>query len=136
MVGAESQADTLPYYSIGSALDEATNRSVTNTTTRQVGPAASANHTGIASDALVLSSLLGPIAGIWSFTHFRAELTTTRQTIQRSATPTRAEAYSLLNDNSAPGTFLYAYPAGYPPSKQWLADNESLMQKVGRPARP
>jgi hypothetical protein len=141
VIGMADRRDALPYGSFGYVGDEATNRSVGNTITRQVGPAASANRTErIESDPLILASLLDPTAGIRGLTNFRAGPANPHQTIQRS--PQRspdlagAKGYSLLDDRSAPGTFLYGYQANYLTSKQWLADDESFAHEIGQAPRP
>lgn len=103
---------------------------------RQVGQAASANGTEqIESGRLVLSSLLVRTVGVRGLTTFLAEPTSPRQAIQRSPDLTGAKVYSLLYDNSAPGSFLYGYRANYLPSKQWLADSESFTREKSSSAR-
>ncbi len=137
VIGMTDRRDTLPYGSFESAGDEATNRSVGNTVTRQVGPAASANRSErIEADPLVLSSLLDPTGGIRGSTNFREEPTNPRQTSQISPDLAATEVYTLLDDRSAPGSFLYKYQANYFPSKQWIADDESFTNEVAPAPRP
>jgi hypothetical protein len=108
-----------------------------NTTTRQDGLDASANRTEkIESGPLVLSSLLDPTAGVPGLTNFRAEPISARQTVQRSPDLAGAKVYRLLDDRSAPGSFLYGYQANYLPSKQWLANNEPFTHEVVQAPRP
>jgi hypothetical protein len=137
VIGMADRWDIPPYGSFPIAGHEATNPFAGNTITRQVGPAASANRTEkIESGPLLLSSLLDPTARVRGLTNFRAEPTSPRQTNQRSPALVGAGVYSLLDDRSAPGSFLYGYQANYLPSRQWLADNESVTHKVGQAPRP
>lgn len=118
------------------AGDEATNPSAGNTITRQGGPAASANRTEkIQSGPLVLSSFFDPTASP-GLTNFRAEPIGARQTIQRSPDLAGAKVYRLLDDRSAPGSFLHGYQANYLPSEQWLANYESFAHEVVQAPRP
>ena len=88
------------------------------------------------SGPLVLSSLLDPTAGVPRLTNFRAEPISARQTIQRSPDLAGTKFYRLLDDRSAPGSFLYGYQANYLPSKQRLANNESFTHEVVQAPRP
>ena len=136
VIGMADRWDTPPYGSFRITGDEATNSSAGNTIMRQVGQAASANGTEqIESGRLVLSSLLVRTVGVRGLTTFLAEPTSPRQAIQRSPELTGAKVYSLLYDNSAPGSFLYGYRANYLPSKQWLADSESFTREKSSSAR-
>jgi hypothetical protein len=137
VIGMADRGDTPSYGSLRIAEDEATNPSVGNTITRQGGPAASANRTEkIESGPLVLSSLLDPTAGVPGLTNFRVEPISARQTIQRSPDLARAKVYRLVDDRSAPRSFLYGYQANYLPSKQRLANNESFTHEVVQAPRP
>jgi len=137
VIGMADRGDTPPYSSLRIAEDQATNPSAGNTITRQDGPAASANRTEkIESGPLALSSLPDPTTGVPGLTNFRAEPIGARQTIQRSPDLAYAKAYSLLDDMSAPGSFLYGYQANYLPSKQRLANNKSFTYEVVQAPRP
>jgi hypothetical protein len=129
--------DTPLYGSFRITGDEATNSSAGNTIVQQVGQAASANRTEqIEFGRLVLSSLVDRTVGVRGLTTFLAEPTSPRQTIQRSPDLTGAKVYSLLYDNSAPGSFLYGYLANYLPSKQWLTDSDSYTHEKSSSVRP
>src|ERR1700686_5765159 len=137
VIGMADRGDTASYGSLRIGEDQATNPSAGNKTTHQGGPAASANRTEkIESGSLVLSNLLDPTAGVTGLTNFRAELRSARQTIQRSPDLAGTKFYRLLDDRSAPGSFLYGYQANYPPSKQRLANNESFTHEVVQAPRP
>jgi len=137
VIGMADRGDTPCYGSLRIAGDEATNPSAETTITRQGGPAASAKRTEkIESGPLALSNLLDPTAGGLALTNFRAELISARQTIQRSPDPARAKVYRLVDDRSAPGSFLYGYQANYLPSKQRLANNESFTHEFVQAPRP
>ena len=132
VIGMADRGDTPSYSSLRIAEDQATNPSAGNTITRQGGPAASTNRTEkIESGPLVLSNLFDPTAGVLGLMNFRAEPVSARQTIQRSPDLAGdAKVYCLLDDRSAPGSFLYGYQANYLPSKQRLANNESFTHEV------
>jgi hypothetical protein len=137
VIGMADRKDTPSYSSLRIAEDQATNPSAGNTITRQDSPAASANRTEkIESGPLALSSLLDPTAGVPGVTNFGAEPISARHTIQRSPNLADAKAYSLLDDMSAPGSFLYGYQANYLSSKQRLANNESFTHEVVQAPRP
>ena len=137
VIGMADRWDTPLYGSFRITGDEETNSSAGNTIVQQVGQAASANRTEqIEFGRLVLSSLVDRTVGVRGLTTFLAEPTSPRQTIQRSPDLTGAKVYSLLYDNSAPGSFLYGYLANYLPSKQWLTDSDSYTHEKSSSVRP
>ena len=137
VIGMADRGDTPSYGPLRIAEDQATNPSAGNTITRQSGPAASANRTEkIESGALVLSNLIDPTAGVPSLTNFRADLISARQTIQGSSDLAGGKVYRLLDERSAPGSFLNGYQANYPTSKQRLVNNESFAHEVVQAPRP
>jgi hypothetical protein len=56
--------------------------------------------------------------------------------IQTSNSLSDPKGYSLIDDGSAPESFLRGYEATYLPSKQWLAGNEYFPREVVKPPRP
>ena len=137
VIGMADRGDTPSYGSLRIAEDQTTNPSAGNTITRQSAPAASANRTEkIESGALVLSNLLDPTGGVPGLTNFRADFISAPQTIQRSPDLAGGKVYRLLDDRSAPGSFLNGYQANYSPSKQRLANSESFTHEVLQAPRP
>lgn len=108
-----------------------------NTVCKQASQGGSANCAENGeSGVLPLTSVCEPTAAISGLTNFRAEPASPRQTIQRSPDLAGTKVYSLLDDRSAAGSFLFGYQATYLPSKQWSADNESFTHQVGQAPRP
>jgi hypothetical protein len=137
VIGIADRGDTPSYGSLRIAEDQTTNPSAGNTIMRQSAPAASANRTEkIESGALVLSNLLDPTGGVPGLTNFRADFISAPQTIQRSPDLAGAKVYRLLDDRSAPGSFLNGYQANYTTSKQRLANSESFTHEVLQAPRP
>jgi hypothetical protein len=137
VIGIADRGDTPSYGSLRIAEDQTTNPSAGNTITRQSAAAASANRTEkIESGALVLSNLLDPTGGVPGLTNFRADFISAPQTIQRSPDLAGGKVYRLLDDRSAPGSFLNGYQANYSPSKQRLANSESFTHEVLQAPRP
>jgi hypothetical protein len=129
VIGMTDRWETQPYASFRMAGDTAASPSPGNTIMRQMGPAASADRTEtIASSPLLLSSLLDPSARVPGLTNSRSGYTSPRHTNQTAPDLANAKVYSLLDDWSAPGSFLYGHPAGYLPSTQLLADTEFFTQ--------
>jgi hypothetical protein len=127
VVGMADRWNTPHYSSILKAGDKPTNSSVGDTSTHRVGPAFSVNRaTDFDSDPMVLSSL----------TDLGVQSINARQTIERSRHLTESKAYSLLYDRAAPGSFLYGYPANYPPAREWVAANESFTHEIAQAPNP
>jgi hypothetical protein len=118
-------------------LDEAANPSLRETISRPLGPMTAVNRAekGV-SGPLSLSSLFATTARARGLTDFPAKETIRHQTIRTSRNPAGAKIYSLLNDSSAPESFLDGYEANDHPSNQWLADNESFPHEVEHATRP
>jgi hypothetical protein len=136
VIGMADRGDTRSYGTFGIPEDEATNPSARDTITREIGPAPSANRTEtIESGPLKLSSLLEPTSEVRGLTKFRPQQTS-RGTVQRPPGQTGTSAYSLLDDTSVPGSFLYGYQPNYLPSKEWSADNELFTHDAGQAPRP
>lgn len=134
VIGMTERWDTRPYGSFRLAPDEA---SAGKTILRQFGSGASADRAEkLMSGPLVLSSALDPSAGVRGFTNFRGERPNPRQTRETSPDLAGTEVYSLLDDGSAPGPFLFGYKTNYFPSKQWIADNESFTHEIVLKPRP
>jgi hypothetical protein len=128
VIGMADRSDNLAYGWRRLASDEVMYPSTGSTIMRHVGSATSASRSEkIEYGPLVLSSLLQPSAGVRGLADFR---TGRRQTIPRSPDPAGAKIYTLLDDGSAPGSFLYGYHTNYLPSEQWLANNESFTHEV------
>jgi hypothetical protein len=137
VIGMTERPDTPPYGSFRIASDEATNPSAGNTILRQVGSGASASRAEkTESGPLLLSSALDPTAEVRGFSNFRAEPPNPRQTSKSSSDLAGTEIYSLVDDRSASGPFLFGYQTNYFPSKQRVADNESLTHEIVPAARP
>jgi hypothetical protein len=137
VIGMTKRWDTRPYGSFGIAPDDGTNPSKGNTIMRQVGPGASVDRAEkTESGPLLLSSVLDPTAGVRGLANFREEPTSPRQTSQISPDLAGDEVYSLLDDGSAPGSFLFGYQVNYFPSNQWIAENESFTHAIVLAPRP
>lgn len=127
VIGMADRWDPPAYGSSPIAGDEATDSSGGDTLTRRLGPASSMNRPDkIESGRLVLSSL----------TNLQAEPASPRQTIQRLPNLADANVYSLLDDGSAPESFLYGYPPNYLPSTERITDNESPTDEIGQAPSP
>jgi len=112
VLGMADRGDTPSYDLLGTAGNKAATPSAENTITRQGGLAASVRRTEkVGPDPLVLSSLLGPNAGLAVLTNVRAK-------------------------PLASGSFLYGYQSNYLSPEQSLANSESYTHKVVQAPRP
>jgi hypothetical protein len=137
VIGMTEHWDTRPHGSFRIAPDEATNPSAGKTILRQAGSGASVDRAEKPlAGSLLLSSALDPTAGVRGFTNFRGEPPNPRQTSESSPDLAGTEVYSLLDDRSAPGSFLFGYQMNYFPSKQWIADEGSFTHEIVLEPRP
>ena len=137
VIGMAERSDTPPHGSFRIAPDEATNPSAGSTIMRQVGPGASADRGEKTEQRpLLLSSAVDSTAGVRYFTNFRGQSPNPRQTSLSSPCLAGTEVYSLLDDMSAPGSFLFGYQPNYFPSKQFVADNGSFTHEILPAPRP
>jgi hypothetical protein len=137
VIGMTERSDTPPYGSLRIAPDEATNPSAGNMIMRQVGSGASADRGEKTEHGpLLLSSALDPAARVQGLTNFRGEPPNAHRTRESSSDLAGTEVYSLLDDRSAPGSFLFGYQVNYFPSKQWIADNKSFTHEIVPKPRP
>jgi hypothetical protein len=136
VIGMAERSDTPPHGSFRIAPDEAMNPSA-GSTILQAGSGASADRAEEPlSGPLLLSSALDPAARVQGLTNFRGEPPNPRQTRESSPDLAGTEVYSLLDDRSAPGSFLFGYQVNYSPSKQWIADHESFTHEIVLEPRP
>jgi hypothetical protein len=137
VIGMAQPRDSRPYASFRIAPDETTNSSAGNTILRQAGSGASADRAEKpTSGPPLLSSALDPAAGVRGFANFRGEPPNPRQTRESSPDLAGTEVYSLLDDRSAPGSFLFGYQVNYFPSKPWIAESESFTHEIVPAPRP
>ncbi len=136
VIGMADPNDTQLYGSHRMASSKVSSAS-SNTVCKQANQAGSANCAENGeSGVLLLTSVCEPTAGIRGLTNFRAEPAVKCQAIEASPDQAGAKVYSLLDDRSATGSFLYGYQATYLQSNQWLADSESFTHEGGQAPRP
>jgi hypothetical protein len=129
--------EPLPDGTLPPPQDEAANPSQRDTISPQLGPLTSPNHIGPEqSEPLFLSSLFTPTDGISGPADLHAEGTIRRQTIQSPSQGTGAKDFSLLDDRTSLGMFLYGDRFKYLPPRQWLAHNEFSKREVEEAPRP